>query len=147
MYGTQTMVERLNQSLWVRRAYSLLFGAFALMATTLAALGVYGIISFTVSERKHEIGIRLALGAPPARVLRGTLMEGMSLVAIGVIAGLLGALWANNILRSLLYGVSSRDPVVYALAAAGVLAVGLLANLLPAWRAASTDPIGALRRA
>lgn len=145
MYGVQTMTEQLDQSLWARRAYSWLFGTFAMIATLLAAAGVYGIISYAVSQRTQEIGIRIALGARPSQVLGLVLRGGMALVAVGVAAGMVGALWATKLLRTLLFSVSSYDPVIYATVALIVLGVGLLANFVPARRAAKVDPIRALR--
>jgi len=145
MYLIQTMTEKLQQSLWTRQAYSWLFGAFAAIAILLAAAGVYGMVSYAVSQRTQEIGIRVALGARPAQVLRQVLLGGMTHVSIGVAAGLLGALWGTDLLRTLLFGVSSRDPVIYASVVIGVIIVGLLANFLPARRAATIDPMQALR--
>src|SRR5205823_14594698 len=135
IYDVSTMTERLDRSLWTRRAYSWLFGAFATVAILLAVAGVYGILSYSVSQRTQEIGIRLALGARPAQVLTQVLRDGMVLVSIGVAAGLAGALSGAELLRTLLFGVSSREPVIYAAVAVVVIAVGLLANLAPARRA------------
>jgi predicted permease len=145
MYGVRTMQERLDRSLWARRAYSWLFGAFAIVALVLAAAGIYGVISYAVSQRTREIGIRMALGAQPGQVLGEVLRSGMLLVGIGLAAGLAGALAAMRLLDSLLFGVSSRDLTIYGLVALAVACVGVLANLLPARRAASIDPIRALR--
>ena len=145
MYAVQTMTEQLDRSLWARRAYSWLFGAFAMIAILLAAAGVYGTISYAVSQRTQEIGIRMALGARPAQVLGRVLLSGMTLVSVGVASGLLGALWATRLLRTLLFGVSSYDPLIYAAVVFLVLGVGMLANFVPASRAASVDPIRALR--
>ncbi len=144
IYDVQTMTERLGRFLWARRAYSWLFGVFAMIATLLAAAGVYGIVSYAVSQRTQEIGIRMALGALPGQVLGLVLRSGMTLVSIGVAAGLAGAFWVTGLLRKLLFGVSSHDPVIYATVVLGVLCVGLLANFVPARRAASVDPIRAL---
>jgi putative ABC transport system permease protein len=144
MYNVQTMTERLDRFLWARRAYSWLFGVFAMIATLLAAAGVYGIVSYAVSQRTQEIGIRMALGALPRQVLGQVLRGGMTLVSIGVAAGLAGALWVTGLLRTLLFGVSSHDPVIYATVVFVVLGVGLLANFVPARRAARVDPIRAL---
>jgi predicted permease len=145
MYAVHTMSEQLNQSLWARRAYSTLFGAFAVIALILAAAGIYGVLSYAVSQRTQEIGIRMALGAQPGQLLRETLKSGMLLVSIGVVVGILGALGAVKFLNSLLFGVSSRDPLIYGAVIAGVVGVGLLANWIPAHRAASIDPMRALR--
>ena len=144
MYAIHTMTEKLDQSLWARRAYSWLFGSFAVIALLLAAAGVYGIISYTVSQRTQEIGIRLALGARPEQVLRQILFGGMALVSVGITAGLAGALSATRLLRTLLFGVSASDPFLYAAIVLGILGVGLLANFAPAYRAAKIDPMQAL---
>jgi putative ABC transport system permease protein len=143
MYAIQTMREKLQQSLWTRQAYSWLFGVFALIAILLAAAGVYGMVSYAVRQRTQEIGIRIALGAPPAQVLRQVLLGGMAHVSMGIAAGLLGAFWGTDLFRTLLFGVSSRDPVIYASVVIGVIIVGLLANFLPARRAATIDPMQA----
>jgi len=144
MYAIQTMTEQLDRSLWSRRAYSWLFGVFAAVAILLAGAGVYGMVSYSVTQRTHEIGIRVALGAQPGQVLRQVLLGGMTLVSAGVAAGLLGALSATRLLRTLLFGVSSRDPIIYGATVLGIIGVGLLANLLPARRAAAMDPMRAL---
>ena len=145
MYAVQTMTGRLDRSLWVRRAYSWLFGVFSLAALVLAAAGIYGVISYAVSQRTHEIGIRMAVGATPREVLANVLRGGMALVAVGTAIGLAVALAAAGLLEKLLFGVSPRDPLVYAAVVLAVAAVGLLANAIPARRAASLDPMKALR--
>lgn len=144
MYEVRTMTERLDRSLWTRRAYSWLFAAFAGVALLLAAAGIYGVVSYAVSQRTREIGIRMALGAQPGQVLREVLRSGMVLVSIGVAAGLVGAFWAVRLLQSLLFGVSSRDPIIYAAVILAIAVIGLAANFVPARRAASIDPTCAL---
>jgi hypothetical protein len=124
---------------------SWLFGAFAGVALLLAAAGIYGVISYAVSQRTREIGIRMALGAQPGTVLGQVLRSGMLLVGIGLAAGVAGALAASSLLETILFGVSPREWTIYAVVAIGVIGVGLLANILPARRAASVDPIRALR--
>jgi predicted permease len=145
LFAVRTMAERVRMSLWARRAYSGLFGAFALLALFLAGAGIYGVISYAVSQRTAEIGIRMALGASPAEVLTGVLRGGMSVVAAGAVAGLATAFAAAGLLGKLLFGVSPHDPVIYGAVFLGVAVVGLLANLAPARRAATIDPIRALR--
>ena len=140
----QTMTAQLDRSLWSRRAYSWLFGVFALIAVVLAASGVYGVISYAVSQRTKEIGIRVALGARPLQIVGHVLRTGMTLVSIGVAGGLIGAVWTTTLLRTLLFGVSARDPLIYAGVMLGVLAIGLIANVVPARRAAMVDPLRAL---
>ncbi len=145
MFQIATMTETLDRSLWARRAYSWLFGVFAAIALLLAVAGIFGVVSYAVSQRTREIGIRMALGARPEQVQRQVLSQGMVLVASGVVCGLAGTFWATNLLRSLLFGVNARDPLTYAAVAVGVVLVAMLANLLPARRAASVDPMEALR--
>jgi ABC-type antimicrobial peptide transport system permease subunit len=101
-------------------------------------------VSYAVSQRTQEIGIRLALGARPEQVLGQVLLGGMALVSVGVVAGVLGALWATRLLGTLLFGVSSYDPLVYGAVVLGLIGVGLLANFMPARRAATVDPVRAL---
>ncbi|HLN00486.1 MAG TPA: FtsX-like permease family protein [Bryobacteraceae bacterium] len=145
MFNIRTMSERLDRSLWARSAYSWLFGAFAAIAILLAAAGVYGVTSYAVSQRSREIGIRMALGARPGQVMGGVLASGMALVSAGVVLGLAGAFLTTRLLESLLFGVSTHDPLTYACVVAGVAAVGLMANFIPAQRASRVDPMRILR--
>jgi putative ABC transport system permease protein len=145
MYDVHTMTDRLNESMWARRAYSWLLSAFAIVALALAAAGIYGVISYAVSRRTHEIGIRMALGARPDQVLRSILASGMTLVAAGIATGLAATLFAARLLETLLFGVSSRDVLIYSAVIVGVSGVCLLANFIPARRAAAVDPMCALR--
>jgi putative ABC transport system permease protein len=145
MFEVRTMTETLDRSLWARRAYSWLFGAFSAVALVLAAAGIYGVVSYAVSQRTHEIGIRMALGARPGQVLRQVLASGMLLLGIGMVVGLTGTLWAARLLNTLLFGVSSTDPFIYAIVILGVAFMALLANLVPARRAAAVEPMRALR--
>jgi putative ABC transport system permease protein len=145
LYNIRTMSERLARSLWIRRAYSWLFAAFAAVAVLLAAAGVYGVISFAVGQRTREIGIRMALGARPGQVMRGILGQGMLLVASGVAIGLIAFYFAAGLLQSMLFGVSPRDAATYGAVVLGVALVGLAANYIPARRAATIEPMRALR--
>jgi putative ABC transport system permease protein len=111
----------------------------------LAAAGVYGVISFAVSQRTREIGIRMALGASPGQVMRSILGHGMALVSIGVALGLVASQLTAGLLKSMLFGVSTRDLGTYLAVVAGVALVGLAANYAPARRAAGVDPVRALR--
>ena len=145
MYGVQTMMQKLDQSLWTRRAYSWLFGAFALVAVLLSAAGIYGTVSYRVGQRTKEIGVRMALGADRNQVVGEMLLAGMRIVSIGLVVGLAGALATARILQSLLFDIDSRDPKTYATVVLGLTGIALLATFVPARRAAKVDPMVALR--
>ena len=123
----------------------LLLGLFAAVALTLAAVGIYGVISYAVSQRVREIGVRMALGATMADVLRLVLRDGLVLTALGLAAGIIGALWGTRLLRGLLHGVSPTDPVALVSGVAILGIVGLIACYLPARRAARVDPAITMR--
>ncbi len=141
----QTMQEILEQSVAQRRFQTLLASAFGATALLLAALGIYGVISYSVARRFNEIGIRIALGARPAQVRRMVVGQGMLPVALGLILGVLASLAAGRIVSALLYGVTARDPGTVALATAVVVAVSVAACWAPARRATKVDPLEALR--
>jgi len=145
MYAVQTMLEKLDGSLWTRKAYSWLFGIFAMVATSLGAAGIYGTVSYGVAQRTKEIGLRMALGARREQVMAEVLLGGARTTLLGVTVGLLGALGATNWLRSLLFGVNSRDPLIYTAVVLGILSVALLASVVPARHGAKVDPMVALR--
>ncbi len=144
-YRATTMETLVKESLAGRRMQTVLLGAFAFLALTLAAVGIYGVISFAVAQRTHEVGIRLALGARRASVIVMILADGLRLAAIGVGLGLALAAVASRALGSLLYETSTADPAIYAAIAALVIAVAAQACLAPAWRASRQDPLTALR--
>ncbi len=144
-YDVVQLRETVDRSLWTRRASSTLAATFAALAVLLAAGGIYGVISYAVSRRTREIGIRMALGAAPGRVLRQILGHGLLLLSIGVPLGILATLGVSSALAKLLFGVQARDPWTYSLAAAGVALIALAANLIPARRAATIAPSEALR--
>jgi len=145
IYRVSTMQQRLDESLWGRRAASWSFAIFAAVAMTLAISGIYGVVSYAVGQRTHEIGIRMALGARSSQVLGDVMRHGLLLLGIGVALGLGAAVFAARALSSLLFGVSATDPLVYAVVTLSLVGVAVLANLLPARRAASIDPMRALR--
>jgi len=118
---------------------------FGVAGMALAALGTYGLVSYTVKQSTHEIGIRMALGASGPAVVRAFLARGLRLGAIGAALGLVAALGVGRLLESALYGVSATDAVSFARALLVVLGGVALATLVPAWRAARTDPLTALR--
>jgi putative ABC transport system permease protein len=143
--NVMTMEQRLAESVAPRRFQMLLFGVFAAVALILATVGVYGIISHSVSRRTHEIGIRLALGAQASDVLRMVVWRGMILTLIGMAIGLAAALALTRVMKSLLFGVSATDPVTFAVIALLLVGVTLVACWIPARRATKIDPIIALR--
>jgi putative ABC transport system permease protein len=146
VYDVQTMQQRLTTSTSPRRLNLSLLGLFALLALALAVVGVYGVIAYVGTQRKHEIGIRMALGAQALDVRRLLIGHGMVFVATGVLLGL-GAAWAmTRVLTSLLFGVSATDPLTFAGVSVLLTTVSLAACYLPARAAARVDPINALRR-
>jgi predicted permease len=145
MFQIRTMSERVQSSLWLRRSYSWLFSFFAAVALTMALGGIYGVISYAVSQRTNEIGIRMALGAQRTDVLRLVLRHGMLLAGIGLMIGLGGALALTRLMRTLLVEVSPTDPLTFSLVPLLLGAVTLLACLIPARKATRVDPMVALR--
>ena len=144
-FTAQTIRENLDRSLVRERLLATLSGVFGGLAILLALVGLYGIMSYSVARRRNEIGIRLALGAERAGVLRMVMGEVGRLVTVGVVIGVIVALAAGRLVTKFLYGVSASDPAVIAITAAAVVIVGLGAGAMPAWRAARLDPVAALR--
>ena len=145
IWRVQTLEQLLGTSVAPRRFNMMLLGIFAGVALVLAAVGLYGVMSYSVSWRTHEIGIRMALGAKRADVLRMVVRQGMMMALIGVAIGLAGAFALSRVIVGLLYGVSARDPLTFAGVSLVLLIVALLACLIPARRATRVDPIIALR--
>jgi putative ABC transport system permease protein len=145
LFSVRTMDEVIARSMAERRFALEILSVFACVALLLAATGIYGVMSYTFSRRIHEIGIRVALGAQRADILRIVLGEGMQLVAFGLLAGLVGAVIVTRFLRTLLFDVTSTDPVVFASIATLLAAVALFACYIPARRATHVDPLVALR--
>jgi putative ABC transport system permease protein len=139
------MSQLARESLTFRRAGMTLAGAFGLLALLLAAIGIFGVLSYSVARRTREIGVRVALGATRGDISRLVIREGLAMAAIGVAIGLATALALSRFLRSVLYGVRPSDPMTYLAATATLIAVAFLATWVPARRAASVDPITALR--
>ena len=145
IYDVKTMEERVNESLVGRKFVVILLGAFAALALLLAALGIYGIISFSVRLRTRELGVRMALGAQRGKVLQLVLLQGLWLAAIGIVCGIVAAAFLGRLFSSLLFKVSILHVVPWLSAAAMLIATVLLASYLPARRAASIEPMKALR--
>jgi len=145
VFGAQTLNETVSASLSERRFSMELVALFALTALLLAGLGIYGVISYLVSERTHEIGIRIALGAQRADIMRTILRQGLGLAFAGAAVGLVGALVVSRLMADLLYGVRPRDPLTFGGVALLLISVALLACYIPARRAIRVDPLVALR--
>jgi len=127
------------------RLIAILAAAFGVLATLLAAIGLYGVMAYSVARRTGEIGVRMALGAVPADVLRLVLFGAVRLAAAGIVIGLAGALAAGRLIESQLFGIKAADPVIYGGAALLLALVALIAAGVPAWRAARIDPVVALK--
>jgi len=135
-----------SESIWQRRLWGFVLGLFALLALSLAALGLYGVLSLLVAQRTREIGIRLAIGASSAQVLFLVIRQGLSLVLAGAVVGLGVAILSGRWLANLLYGISATDATTYTVVPAILLTVSLAAAAIPAWRASRVDPLTALRQ-
>jgi predicted permease len=145
IYAPQTMSEIISASLAAQRFSMILLGVFAALALVLAGVGIYGVISYAVGQRTHEIGIRMALGAQPLHIVRLILGRGGVLALAGVALGLVSALGLTRLMSSLLYGVRATDPLTFAGVATLLTLVALAACFIPARRATKVDPMVALR--
>jgi len=145
MFGEETFNEIISDSLAARRFTRLLLAVFAGLALALAAVGIYGVVSYSVTQATHDIGVRIALGADGWAVLKMVLSGAMRLALIGIIIGAAGGFAATRALRNLLYGVGSGDPLTFVLVAVVLAAVTALASYIPARRATRIDPMVALR--
>ncbi|MGA2075946.1 MAG: ABC transporter permease [Terriglobia bacterium] len=145
LWDFETIEEIISDSLAAKRFAGMLLGAFAAVAVLLASVGIYGVISYFVGQRTHEIGVRIALGAQRLNVLGIVVGQGFALTLVGIGCGLAGAMGMTRFLSSLLYGVRPTDPLTFAAVAALLTGVALLACYIPALRAARVDPIVALR--
>jgi predicted permease len=145
VYALKPMTEYLHDSLSRRRFNLVLLSVFAAVALLLASVGIYGVISYTVSQRTHEIGIRVAIGAHAGNILRLVIGQAMLLTFIGIALGLAASFALTRLLESLLFEVSATDPLTFAVIAAILTAVALAASFVPAHRATKVDPMIALR--
>jgi predicted permease len=145
LYDLTTMNHALDASVSQPRFYAFILGAFASIALVLSLLGIYGVISYAVSQRTSELGLRMALGASPQQILHLILGGGLALTAAGVVIGVLGAAALTRWISALLFGVAPLDPFTYAAVVAGLFGVALLASWVPARRAARVDPAIAMR--
>jgi putative ABC transport system permease protein len=146
IFQVMTMEQLLAESYAPRRFQAWLFGIFGALALVIATVGIYGVISYAVSQRTHEIGIRMALGAQASDVLRMVVWRGMSLTLVGVAIGLAVALALTRVIKSLLFNMSATDPVTFALVALLLVVIAMIASYIPARRATKVDPLIALKR-
>jgi len=147
IYDLQTMNDVLTQSTSTRRFNTLLLSLLGLTGLVLATIGIYGVIAYFVSQRTHEIGVRVALGATSSSVVRMVVRQAMMLAAIGIAIGAMSSLWATRVLGSMLFHVSARDPIAYGVAGVVLFLIAIGASWLPARRAAGVDPLKALTQA
>ena len=140
-----TMREQVDRTTGVQKLATTLLAVFGGLALLLAAIGLYGVMSYTVSQRSRELALRMALGADTADLLRRVLKQGLTLTALGILAGVAAALAFTRLLGNLLYRTSPRDPVAFGVACGVMMAATLAACMVPAWRASRTDPVRALR--
>jgi ABC-type antimicrobial peptide transport system permease subunit len=145
VYGEQTMEEIISDSISDRKFSMILLGAFAALALLLSSVGIFGVISYLVGQRTHEIGIRIALGAQRKDVLALVLGEGVRLALLGAAIGVAAALGLTRLMANMLYGVSATDPLTFAGVSCVLLSVAMLACYIPARRAVRVDPNIALR--
>lgn len=145
IYGVQTLDSIVSGSVASQRFTMILLGAFAVLAVLLASIGIYGVISYVVGQRSHEIGLRIALGAYRSDVLRLVLREGAAMAIIGVLIGMAAAFGLTRLLTKVLYGVSAHDPLTFLSVAILLAGVALVASYVPARRAMRVDPVVALR--
>ena len=145
IYEVKTLAQRVNEVAAVSRSLMVLLGSFALLAVVLGAVGIYGIVSYSVTQRTHEIGIRMALGARTGNVLSLIMKNGLTLVLTGIAIGIAGALALTRFLTTLLFGVTPTDSMTFIVVAIIFFVIAMIASLIPALRATRVDPLEALR--
>ena len=145
IYDVKTLAQRVNDAVAVSRSLMLLFAAFAFLALALAAVGIYGIVSYSVTQRTHEIGIRMALGARAANVISLIMKNGLMLVLMGIVIGVGSAFGLTRFLATLLFGIEPTDSVTFVVVSAVFFVIAIVAALIPAMRATRVDPVVALR--
>jgi ABC-type antimicrobial peptide transport system permease subunit len=145
VYDVRTMQDRMKASLARQRFSMIMLGAFAAFALILAAVGVYGVLSYLVSQGRHEIGVRMALGAERGTIVGMVIRHGLELTIAGIVLGLAGALALTRVMASLLFGVSATDAVTFSAVPLLLTSIALVASYLPARRATRVDPVVALR--
>jgi len=145
VFDLSTMPDRIYRSLSRQRFAMTMLAAFAGFAMLLGGVGIYGVMSYLVTQGTHDIGVRIALGAPRGSILKMVVRQGMAMAGAGIAAGLAGALALTRVMASLLFGVSTTDALTFCAVAAFLTAIALLASYVPAWRATRVDPLIALR--
>ena len=145
IHNIGTMEQRLSQSIAPQRFVALLLGLFAALALIQALIGIYGVMSYAVTQRRQEMGIRMALGAHPGNILSLVLKRGMKLTLIGLALGLMGAFASTRLLGDMLFGVKPIDPLTFAAMTLLLVGISLVACFLPARRATKVDPMNVLR--
>jgi putative ABC transport system permease protein len=145
VYNIRTMDKVVGDTRWPQRINMGSLGILAIISLMLAAIGIYGLISYSVTERMHEIGVRMALGAARGDILKLMLKQGGVLLLIGLFIGLIGAFALTRIMSSLLFGVSATDPLIFAATSLLLILVVMLSTFIPGRKAAQVDPMIALR--
>jgi len=145
VYSLRTMDEMLDASIAQQRMSMLVFGVFATVALLLASIGLYGVVAHGVTERTHEIGVRMALGAERRHVLSLVVRQGLTMAGLGTLVGVIAALALSRLIESLLFHVKPTDPITFVAVVGTLLGVAALACYVPAWRATRVDPTQALR--
>jgi len=146
VYGVTTLENQLDAFLSERRFQTSLLIGFSVAAMLMAAIGIYGLIQYSIAMRTHEIGIRMAVGAQAGEIFRMILREGLKLSLTGLVLGLVGALWLGQASSSLLFGVTPTDPLTFVTVSLLLIAIGVAACCFPARRAMKVEPIVALRQ-